>query len=71
MNKCDYSKEELWLHKFLECIYQERGESEISNLFDIVNKHMQEETEMGGQILDFIYDKRRERAKEFFGGCIK
>ena len=66
-----YTQKEIWLHKLLNCIYEERGLQEIENLVDMVNKHMPQDEELEGEILDFIYDKRREKAVEHFGGCIK
>ena len=66
-----YTQKEIWLHKILECIYEERGLKEIEDIFDIVEKHMPGETELKGEILDYIYDNRKRKATEGFGGCIK
>jgi hypothetical protein len=60
-----YSKKELWLHKILECIYEESGMQEIENLIDIVQAHSHDD-ELVGEILDFSYDKREAEASKFF-----
>jgi hypothetical protein len=65
-----YSKKELWLHKFLECIYEERGMQEIENLIDIVQAHSHDD-ELVGEILDFSYDKREAEASKFFFRVVK
>jgi hypothetical protein len=65
MTKAYYKQKEVWLHKMLECIYEERGLKEIEDIFDIVEKHMPEEKELKGEILDYIYDNRKKRAQEY------
>ena len=62
-----YTQKEIWLHKLLTCIYEEKGLSEIENLVDVVYKHMPEDEELAGQILDFIYDTRKKKAMQYFG----
>lgn len=71
MNKSYYTQKEVWLHKMLECIYEERGLKEIEDIFDIVEKHMPDEKELKGEILEYIYDNREKTALEVCGGCIK
>ena len=60
-----FTRKEEWLHLLLRCLYNARGEQEISDIFDMVmQSNIPGRDEMGGQILDFLYLIRIELAEE-------
>ena len=59
------TRKEEWLHLLLRCLYNARGEQEISDIFDAVwQSDMPCKDEMGGEILDFLYLIHMELAEE-------
>ena len=60
-----FTRKEEWLHSLLRCLYNARGDQEISAIFDIVtDSDFQDKDEMGGEILDFLYLIRMEQAED-------
>ena len=60
-----FTRKEEWLHELLRCLYEARGEKEISDIFDIVTQsEIPGKEEMGGEILDFLYLIRIELSEE-------